>query len=260
MDVDEINQNSKKVGRAQMIVTIVAVLAVIFIALTYKDSQKNGEIDTNDKQTSVDTSWPSNEVDKAVIDESTKYYDIKVNYPVVKDKTISLLFKDFAEKQINQFKQDTSWVNDPEISSASEGELSISIDYQKTVSANTETYVFTTGTYTGGAHGMQYTTTMTFNKLGKMLKITDLFSNPDAGLKLVSDYVKAELMKGEFADAGAIDAGASPTADNYQSFIITNQGLTVIFDPYQVAPYAAGIPRVDVPLSVFKSVVNKNIF
>lgn len=257
-NIDDIEQNSKKVGRSQIILTIIVVIAIVFISLTYKSGnlQKDGVTPEN---IVIDTAWPSTEVDKVTIDESNKQYDIKTSYPVVKDNSISLIFKSFVENQIQRFKEDTSWVNDENASSESEGELSINIEYRSVRSVNTETYIFTTGTYTGGAHGMQFNSTFTISKLGEIIKVENLFTKKN-GLEVVSDYVKAELNKMEYADAKSIESGTSPSVDNYQSFIITNEGVTFLFDPYQVAAYAYGMQKVDVPLSVFKDYANPEIF
>jgi hypothetical protein len=49
--------------------------------------------------------------------------------------------------------------------------------------------------------------------------------------------------------------GAAPTVQNYQSWMITPQGLKFTFDPYQVASYAEGPQEVVVPYRAFKSLI-----
>ncbi len=57
-----------------------------------------------------------------------------------------------------------------------------------------------------------------------------------------------------------INDGTAPTEANFQNFIVTDSGVTFIFDPYQVAPYSSGTQTVEVPLSVFKSVASSDVF
>ena len=56
-------------------------------------------------------------------------------------------------------------------------------------------------------------------------------------------------------DADMMRSGASERADNYKAWAITKKGLWITFDPYQVAPYAAGPQHVLVPYSALKDVI-----
>ncbi|MFR5645408.1 MAG: RsiV family protein [Bilophila wadsworthia] len=39
-----------------------------------------------------------------------------------------------------------------------------------------------------------------------------------------------------------------PEAENFSSFALTPEGIRIFFQPYQVAPWAAGSQVVDIPL------------
>ena len=56
-------------------------------------------------------------------------------------------------------------------------------------------------------------------------------------------------------DEDMMKTGASPQASNYQACAITKKGLWVTFDPYMVAPYAAGPQHVLVPYSALKDII-----
>jgi hypothetical protein len=56
-------------------------------------------------------------------------------------------------------------------------------------------------------------------------------------------------------DEEMMKTGASPRADNYRACAVTRKGLWVTFDPYQVAPYAAGPQHVLVPYSALKDIL-----
>ena len=44
-----------------------------------------------------------------------------------------------------------------------------------------------------------------------------------------------------------IVSGTQPKADNYDVFLLRKEGLTLVFNPYRVAPYVFGERRVTVP-------------
>jgi hypothetical protein len=53
-----------------------------------------------------------------------------------------------------------------------------------------------------------------------------------------------------------LSAGADPLSENYQRWNISNEGLTITFDAYQVAAYAAGPQIVVIPFSALQSIIN----
>lgn len=205
--------------------------------------------------------WPSREVTKEFVSESNQYYAIEAAYPVTADPRISDSFRTFITDQIAQFKEDTSWATDPSIDSASAGSLSLNIDYKTQQSTTANTYTFDIATYTGGAHGLLVTRTFNFDKNGKVINLADLFTNGEAGLKTIAPFVQKEIEKKKINDdAQWVKEGTAPTAENYQAFTVSDAGITFTFDAYQVAPYSAGTQNILVPLSVFKSIANPDLF
>jgi hypothetical protein len=106
---------------------------------------------------------------------------------------------------------------------------------------------------------LQATHTFAFDATGAPITLNDIFSNPDAGLKDVALFVQKEIEKKKISDLQWIKDGAAPIQDNYQTFVVGDTGITFIFDPYQVAPYAAGVQNILVPFSVFKSNTNTKL-
>ena len=104
----------------------------------------------------------------------------------------------------------------------------------------------------GAAHPMYYTRTLTWDLTrGRAVELAEIF-RPDADpLPILSRYAIAAIEKslGEFAENAWVAHGAGPDAANYGSWTLTPEGLRVVFDPYQVAPYAAGTQEVVVPWS-----------
>ncbi len=115
--------------------------------------------------------------------------------------------------------------------------------------------------YQGAAHPNSYTETLNYDlKNGKQLKLADLFIPGSKYLQTLSTLCVADLKKQwKEKNAEVIDDmlkdGSAPTAKNYESWTITKRGIGINFDPYQVAPYAAGPQFVMVPYSALKELI-----
>jgi hypothetical protein len=106
--------------------------------------------------------------------------------------------------------------------------------------------------YLGGAHGFNERTLMTFDtQTGQRLGVTDVVPNPSQ--KMLSKIVEAEFRRVRSISPGQSlqDAGffilpgqELPLGEN---FALTNKGLEIQYNPYEVAPYALGATSVRVP-------------
>ncbi len=248
------------ISRTHVIITVLVIIAIGWLLIGR--SKPMPEPVVTDPTTTPVTAieWPSVEVNKEVISEENQYYSITAAYPTTRDARITDQFKIFAEAQIAQFKDDTSWVMDQTIDSAAASTLSFDLNYREEKSTKADTYVFGIVTYTGGAHGLQVTRTFAFDINGKAIAVTDLFTNGEAGIKTVAAFVQNELVKKNISDKDWIETGAGATLQNYQNFVISDAGITFIFDPYQVAPYASGTQTILVPLSAFRGIANPSLF
>jgi len=118
--------------------------------------------------------------------------------------------------------------------------------------------------YQGAAHPSASSEVVNYDlKNGKVLKLSDVFKPSVKYLPVLSSYCIEDLKKQSkqkgsdgMLDDTSIKGGAAPTANNYQSWTITRKGLGIIFDPYQVGPYAAGAQFVTVPYSTLKELIN----
>jgi hypothetical protein len=118
----------------------------------------------------------------------------------------------------------------------------------------------------GAAHPMHYTVVFNYDlRAGRQLKLADLFRPNSDYLKVISDYAIKDLTKqigaetsGGEPDTDWIREGAGPKEENYRSWNLSDKGLEINFDPYQVASYADGPHEVVIPLSVLKNVLDPN--
>jgi hypothetical protein len=109
----------------------------------------------------------------------------------------------------------------------------------------------------GAAHPNNYMRTMTYDRrTGREVRLEGLFSSDDYLMQL-SLISRESLLKGgngqyEVENSEWLQQGTAPREENFQEFLINDSTLIIIFNPYQVAPYAAGILRARIPIDRFE--------
>jgi hypothetical protein len=198
-------------------------------------------------------------------------YAIEVEYPQLAGSTdaggarFNVETKAFAEREVAQFKQNLA-------ESAAEGVKrpegmgdDLSVGY--TLGAANDRLIsvqFSIGTYYAGtAHPNHNTAVINFDlQTGRTLALADLFKPSSDYLRVISDYCIADL-KRQRARIGAdsmledewIEKGAAAEEESFHSWLVTRDGLEITFDPYEVAPYAAGTQSVLVPYDALKQIL-----
>ena len=103
--------------------------------------------------------------------------------------------------------------------------------------------------YTGGAGNLDIMTLNYSLITGQRLGLVDLFEAPETALNLMSAWSRQELARrfgGRLTQM--LKDGAAPLVENFSSLTLTPEGIRINFQPYQVAPAAAGAQKVDMPL------------
>jgi hypothetical protein len=192
------------------------------------------------------------------------YYPQLANFGSNTDKINRDVYNE-VDAQVLSFRATMKELGDlpPEV----ETSYSLDINYNTIIATDDLiSFDFIVSTYTGGAHPNHYEMTLTYSlKDGNKFTLSDLFKPQSSYLKKISDYCIAELKKPKGdpdnqiePDPEWIERGAAPNEDNYGNWNISKKGLVITFDPYQVAPYAAGPQVVVVPYGVLKDVVKEN--
>lgn len=100
---------------------------------------------------------------------------------------------------------------------------------------------------TGGAHGTTSARTMNFDlATGKQLSLADLTEDQAALEARLAEAIAAEIA----ADPDSYYPGAADQAGDLvtdSAWCFTGEGLTVLVDPYVLAPFAAGVLHFTVP-------------
>ena len=118
---------------------------------------------------------------------------------------------------------------------------------------------FSFSSYTGGAHGNNWTEVINYRAdQGVVLGIQDFFAVPDLGIKMLSEYSISSLLGStEFRrDEAHVKRGAAPDPDNFVNFNLSTEGVSIVFDEYQVGCYAAGKSEVLVPYAALRPMVS----
>lgn len=210
----------------------------------------------------------------------TTQYKIAISMPNLPDtaKPLAGALRTTADAAKRQFLQA---LPDPDEGSASPRQQ-FALHLAFTVAARTAAFtsVRETGEVdTGGAHPAPVEGSFVFDhKANSVITLDDLFAQPDRARKALADFARAALAKRLLANAPEpgeasptasrewmtnmqqmLDYGTQPTNVNFALFVVRagaandapSPGLTLVFPPYQVAPYSDGTQTVDVPASVF---------
>lgn len=115
------------------------------------------------------------------------------------------------------------------------------------INANTISFILRFSSYQGGASGIDELQTFNYDLAArKDLTLADLFTGTPDYLQKVSQLSRQQLMGSlETASGGNVqtdmlDAGTTPTVDNFKNFTFTRYSITIYFPRYQVAPGAFG--------------------
>ena len=250
---------------------MLALLSALIIGCEQAETDPNS---STFSESTADSTVPAR-LDIPLVDrDSTRYYTYRISYPglIRTDSLIRATTRDFADEHKQKFLQLFEG-GDPPQTASYPWELRLEF----TVQDSSSSFVSVLGSgyvFSGGAHGNNFFRTINVDRrTGKLLQLSDLLADSTA-LVPIRNYVKDKLTeklvkKSQQQDnpqaSGTseeqirqwVREGTKPHLDNYQYFWLSEPanghttGLTFLFPPYQVAPYAEGNQQVFVPASVF---------
>jgi len=113
--------------------------------------------------------------------------------------------------------------------------------------------VFLNYQYAGGAHGNTLQTSYTINlETGKQHSLKDLFKENSDYVSMISDCVKAQLNERNLMDVLLV---AFDKIREDHSYYLTNDGVVVYFQQYEILPGAAGIQEFSTDFSLLKELI-----
>ncbi len=120
--------------------------------------------------------------------------------------------------------------------------------HENIVSAVLDIYSFT-----GGVHGVPQVQTLAYDRATKQMVTLDEMLGGATFVEIVSNFVVNDLLAREDVfDESIVRDAAGPQAGNFDAWAVGEEGVTIFFDPYEVAPFSAGIIRVTIPWSTIE--------
>ncbi len=176
--------------------------------------------------------------------ESTDNYDLKIDYPNVENKKIKKKIDEYVTKQKDDFLNNVKAVEDIE-QPKYDFNLSVNVNDYKNI---THVYMLTFA-YTGGAHYTRDDTSLCFdNKTKEFVDLKYFFKDEEAFKKLSSiAYYYVLKLEDKTFDELWVKRGTDPTIDNYRHFNFKDEGLEILFPPYQIASWADGEIKITIP-------------
>lgn len=114
----------------------------------------------------------------------------------------------------------------------------------------------------GAAHSNVYIDVFNYDfAKKKRIGLSDIFAGDSKYIEFISQYSINDIFKSmSEAERKSLDemvkTGAGPKEENFANFVFNEDNLTFIFNPYQVAPYAAGVMQVRMPYEELKNILD----
>ena len=115
-------------------------------------------------------------------------------------------------------------------------------------------YIFYSELFLGGAHPNHYIDTVIYNtKNNSFININDLINIDKNILIKLSNISREELLRNKVLSNSDVKEmlmdGTSPKTDNFKRLALTDEGIIIFFERYQIAPYYFGDYNILIPYS-----------
>lgn len=194
------------------------------------------------------------------ITEETDEYSIDATYPVFSSESqeiqaISSDIESQVQSMVSAFKRDQVEFGSSNLPFDAESTLDISYRTTYDIRGYISIPMSVTEYMAGAAHPNNYLRTFVYDKkTGEEVELDDLFSSEDYLEQLSS--LSREVLENEgvvkennMETSDWFFEGTAPDEQNFQMFYLTPEHLVIVFNPYQIAPFAAGVIEAEIPLS-----------
>lgn len=188
-----------------------------------------------------------------VIKRETANFDLSIRYPEgFPDAEVGERIKAF----IAESQKSAADLEAPDVKQTGDtfGKSSLYIDYKiEFQNKNALSILFTVSAYSqGAAHPSNSVKTFNFIQ-GQSVTLDHLFVPSSNYLNQIATICRKALGKKKMTDRDWLIKGTTATQENYRNWHFTKEGLAIVFDTYQVAPYFYGPQTVKIPKSELKN-------
>jgi hypothetical protein len=184
------------------------------------------------------------------IQEKNDLYSIEIEYPEFGNDVIDTAIDNYITTAQKDFKD--MFIND-EYFAELQTTSSLYINYTLKKNQDTTSIIFTGYQDTGGAHPNPFVYTIITNSQG-IRSLDSLFSVPQLEYLTRIQTIAELSLKNQLQDS-FFKEGLEPRIENYQNWYVIDNAITFIFSPYQVGPYAVGMPEVTIPYSQIQDIL-----
>lgn len=187
--------------------------------------------------------------------KETKNYSYKISYPIYHKKKIDKPIQTMIDTKKQEFLE--------QVNSALKDNATISYDflveYNKMEWKNISITHFIVQAYTGGSHYTREDISYYYDtKAKKLISPLDLLTQE--GLNSLSQLAYYQVMEQSSKNAWNLEdadvkENTAPKLELYQHMTLSDQGLHILFPPYQVAPWAVGPITVTIPFEQLEDIL-----
>lgn len=188
-------------------------------------------------------------------------YPVFVGLPAAHEQQINAMMAQIVERRVDAFFKNLGQKPREDVGPGLEGstlDLSFTVITPQQHPAILDIIFTESSYYQGAAHPNQVAFSYVFDiRSGARLALADLFDAKDdvyvRVAQLSRDALQKQFAAADIEEGGWFPEGVEPKEENFQVFALTDAGLQLVFNPYQVAPYAAGMQQVTVPFDALTS-------
>ena len=176
-------------------------------------------------------------------------YDIKINYPLTGYKKLNEEITKIVNNYMKDFKNKL-----PNKDIQVDMKYTLIIDFKDFYYNDYVSFVFYIEYFTGGAHPNHEIVTINYDKrTNSFIKIENLLEKNKDILDIFSKISRINLINNpKITVTSMMYEGTKPIKDNFKNFVFTKDGILLLFNYYQVAPYSQGEFQIIVPYSYIK--------
>lgn len=237
-----------------IVIAIVILALLIWLGASLLKTKSIEQVNNPPENETSTVTTPT--VKEVSINTATENYEINVKYPEIQGTAntqsqidANKLIKKITDEGIQSFKDDVKKNATKDFTLKSTLKMSYEVSYltDAVVSLKFDIYYY----IAGAAHSTDYSSGFNYNlKDNKSIALEDLFNADSDFLSTLSticaEDLKIQLTTKKYYEENIVKAGLAPRAENFAEFVFDKTGLTMIFNIYQVAPYAAGTQLVKI--------------